>query len=58
MQKKNIVGTSLLMGSLLATGSASVLVGGKIAIDDTRRMTVMAQLPNRVRHGLCHWWFV
>ncbi len=36
MQKKNILGKSLLLGSILAASSAPVLAGGKIAIDDTR----------------------
>ncbi len=36
MQKKNVVGKSLLLGSLLAVTGAPVLAAGKIAIDDTR----------------------
>ncbi len=36
MQKKNMVGKSLLFGSLLAVTSAPLLAAGKIAIDDTR----------------------
>jgi len=48
MQKKNIIGNSLLLGSLLATGSASVLAGGKIAIDDTRWISVGAGIRTSI----------
>jgi len=48
MQKKNIVGTSLLMGSLLAAGGAPVLAGGKIAIDDTRWISVGAGIRTSI----------
>ena len=36
MQIKNVIGQSLLLGSILATSSASVWASGKIEIDDTR----------------------
>ncbi len=36
MQMKNVVGTSLLLGGLLAVSSTPALAGGKIVIDDTR----------------------
>ena len=36
MLKKNVVGKSLLLGSLLAMSGSPVLAAGKIAIDDTR----------------------
>ncbi len=36
MQKKNVVGKSLFLGSLLTVIGAPVLAAGKIAIDDTR----------------------
>lgn len=48
MQKKNIIGTSLLMGSLLAAGSAPVLAGGKIVIDDTRWISVGAGIRTSI----------
>ncbi len=36
MQMKNVVGTSLLLGGLLAASGTPALAGGKIVIDDTR----------------------
>ncbi len=48
MQKKNIIGTSLLMGSLLAAGSTPVLAGGKIVIDDTRWISVGAGIRTSI----------
>lgn len=48
MQKKNIIGTSLLMGSLLAVSGTPVLAGGKIAIDDTRWISVGAGIRTSI----------
>ncbi|MCF6337743.1 MAG: OprO/OprP family phosphate-selective porin [Gammaproteobacteria bacterium] len=49
MQKKNIAGKSLLLGSLLAASSAApVLAGGKIAIDDTRWISVGAGIRTSI----------
>ncbi len=36
MQMKNVVGKSLLLGSLMAMSATPVMAAGKIAIDDTR----------------------
>jgi len=48
MQIKNVVGMSLLLGGLLAAGSAPVLAGGKITIDDTRWISVGAGIRTSI----------
>ncbi len=42
MQMKNVLGKSLLLGSILATLSAPALAGGKIQIDDTKWISIGA----------------
>ena len=48
MQIKNVVGTSLLLGGLLAASSAPVFAGGKITIDDTRWISVGAGIRTSI----------
>ncbi len=48
MQKKNVVGQSLLLSSLLIASSTPVLAGGKIQIDDTRWISIGAGIRTSV----------
>ncbi|HEB56036.1 MAG TPA: hypothetical protein ENI98_06980 [Gammaproteobacteria bacterium] len=48
MQKKNVVGKSLLLSSLLIASSAPVWAGGKIQIDDTRWISFGAGIRTSV----------
>ena len=48
MHKKNRIGKSLLIGSILAAGSAPALAGGKIAIDDTRWISIGAGIRTSI----------
>lgn len=48
MQKKNVVGQSLLLGSLLIASSAPVWAGGKIQIDGTRWISFGAGIRTSV----------
>ncbi|MAZ05120.1 porin [Marinobacter sp. SS8-8] len=48
MQKKNVIGKSLIVGSLLAATGAPVLAAGKIVIDDTRWISVGAGIRTSI----------
>ncbi len=48
MQKKTVIGTSLLLGGLLATGGTPVIAGGKIEIDETRWVSFGAGIRTSV----------